>query len=571
MIDEIALRYMKQVGAYILHSEKNELMQAAEVEAESKWTAKEGQLLLATETMFQTHLENSREMRDEFQNLVSQEGANASVGRGQMKVAHSESIRQLGREGQEEIMKNNVSTAEYEKECLQRYEQLVEGLREMNAAERAEVMATDMEEFAKAFELQAERLALEQMAGFSAEDAVKMKFTRILQDLEGNWQREAKEHEGQTEAQLREHYESHIAKVQVQADAALSAKMTADEQSQLNYFQKLTELQAEEVEAMHGMVGEAQTNFVGNFEEVQASMEARRRRVETRRGDLKEDLDHLHTKRVKEVRSRFASTTKAKSDVEKAVMAKFRDMIRSFYTLQRQYHDEVEQLHQGQATALEKSLAEVAEESSELLSYVDDHAKASKLKQERLEREDWQAVLSVESRQQMAQLMPSLVKLWTAMEVPRENVEGFLREASEEIKYSPETMAMFLQYAARLEARLPILKVLTRREQLKNRFEQTRKKSANPSRLFTVDSSTLLKDEQELSNVCMELLQHDTQLKELIPAYEERFQELFMYNGRHYLSVIDTDSAELKQYLHSLVAAAGSPGAAMASPRGMRR
>jgi len=51
----------------------------------------------------------------------------------------------------------------------------------------------------------------------------------------------------------------------------------------------------------------------------------------------------------------------------------------------------------------------------------------------------------------------------------------------------------------------------------------------------------------------MELLQHDTMLKDLIPNYEARFKELFMHNGRHYVGVIDADSSELKTYLTELV------------------
>lgn len=52
----------------------------------------------------------------------------------------------------------------------------------------------------------------------------------------------------------------------------------------------------------------------------------------------------------------------------------------------------------------------------------------------------------------------------------------------------------------------------------------------------------------------MELLQHDTMLKELIPKYEAHFKELFMYNGKHYIEVIDADSRELRSYLAELVA-----------------
>ena len=53
---------------------------------------------------------------------------------------------------------------------------------------------------------------------------------------------------------------------------------------------------------------------------------------------------------------------------------------------------------------------------------------------------------------------------------------------------------MYEEYAARLESRGPILKVLTRREQLKRRFDTTRHKAAVPDRLFTVDAAVLLSE-----------------------------------------------------------------------------
>lgn len=246
-------------------------------------------------------------------------------------------------------------------------------------------------------------------------------------------------------------------------------------------------------------------------------------------------------------------------------MNKYRNVITDFYTLQRQYHDEVQALHQGQAVGLERELAEVADESLSMLSYVKDSAQAARLKHERLEKEDWQNVLAEEAAEQTRSLIPPMEKLWAALEVPHSDIEAFLAKSSEQQTYTPTTLKLYEDYANRLEDRLPILRVLTRREQLKKKFETTRKKAADPSRLFTVDSSQLLSNEQELSGVCMELLQHDTRLKELIPRYEERFQELFMYNGRHYLAVIDADSTELKQYLSELVSVGSQQG--VSSPR----
>jgi len=46
-----------------------------------------------------------------------------------MKTAHQEAIRQLAREGQDEMSKSEISGSEYESECLDRYNELVVGLK----------------------------------------------------------------------------------------------------------------------------------------------------------------------------------------------------------------------------------------------------------------------------------------------------------------------------------------------------------------------------------------------------------------------------------------------------------
>jgi len=521
-----------------------------------KWKAKEGQLLLASEAMHQEHLHFCSELKAQFDRLLAHEGANAQEARSQVKGAHQEALRQLAREGQEEVMNNRASGAEYEKECLERYEQLVEGLNEMNAVERTEVLHSDMEEFRKAFELQAEREMLNSQACEGAEDAVKNKFARILADLEGNWQKEAKEHETTFEQQLREHYEQHLEKVQQQADTAVQARQENDQHSQVFYFTKLAELQAEEVETIHEMTQEMQENFAENFLNVQRSLEARSKHLEAKRQSVKHATQGAHEERLRQLKQRYSILAKAKGEVERAVKAKYRSVSRDYYTLQKQYHEEVEVLHQGEAVALEKELAETAAEAGGLLSYLNDHAQAMRMRRQREATEDWDAVLAEEALEQSGQLVPTLEKLWGAVMADDAARLKFFDKAADCQSYSPETLTLYKEYAERLENRLPIMKILTRREHLKKKFEQIRKKAADPGRLFAVDSSHLLKEEQELSEICMELLQHDTALKDLIPSYEGRFNEMFMFEGRRYLAVIDADSAELKAYLQNLVPAA---------------
>jgi hypothetical protein len=257
------------------------------------------------------------------------------------------------------------------------------------------------------------------------------------------------------------------------------------------------------------------------------------------------------------MRHRFSTLTKAKSDVAAAVKEKYLNVAKDYSGLQKQYHNEVEQLHQGEATSMERDLSEVAEESRDLLVYLDDHAMALRLRQARQEREDWDQVLLEEAREQMSKLMPTLEKLWRALEVETPEVNQFLEYGTEKQVYNAPTLQLFEEYAEKLEARLPIMQVVTNREKLKRTFEQVRQKSADPSRLFTVDSSRLLKEERDLSNVCLQLLQHDTKLKELIPAYEQRFREMFMHNGQRYLEVIEEDSAELMTYLQDVASMEG--------------
>jgi len=71
VMDDIALRFVKQVAQYVLHDDKNELLEAWAVEAETKFSAKEGQLLLATEAMQREHLTFASELKDQFEMILT--------------------------------------------------------------------------------------------------------------------------------------------------------------------------------------------------------------------------------------------------------------------------------------------------------------------------------------------------------------------------------------------------------------------------------------------------------------------------------------------------------------------
>ena len=162
LLDEITLRFVKQVGSYALSGhEENELLAAGEREAEARWQAKEGQLLLACEAMQKEHLTYASELKEQFEQLLVEQEQGNQASRARMKTAHHEAIRQITRNSQEEAMQRESSAGEYEAECLVRYQELVQGLKEMNQTEEMEVLAGDMEEFSSAFELQHERGRLE--------------------------------------------------------------------------------------------------------------------------------------------------------------------------------------------------------------------------------------------------------------------------------------------------------------------------------------------------------------------------------------------------------------------------
>ena len=208
----------------------------------------------------------------------------------------------------------------------------------------------------------------------------------------------------------------------------------------------------------------------------------RRRRIEAWRLDGKESIERLNEKRVEEMRGRMRAIARAKAGVEDEVMSQYKEVIRDYHSLERTYHGEVQRLHQGQAVEMEKELWNLAVESQDLLRYVKDHAQAAALKGERYQKEDWDMVMTVEGKEQMRQLLPPLEKLWSAMEVPRNEIEGFLREASSMQSYSSNVLSIYEEYAAKLEARKPILEVLTRREVLKKRFDATRRLASDPER-----------------------------------------------------------------------------------------
>jgi hypothetical protein len=137
-------------------------------------------------------------------------------------------------------------------------------------------------------------------------------------------------------------------------------------------------------------------------------------------------------------------------------------------------------------------------------------------------------------------------ELWSVLESDSADRLHFVMNAEAAMSYSPERITVYQQEISRLTDQLPLMETITRREFIKYRLNELKGTAARGSR-----------EDKQKTEFVRELKRLNEQLMKALPAYEKKHASMFMFKGKQYLEVMQSDE---------LVEAVSAPPA-----RGQRR
>jgi len=107
----------------------------------------------------------------------------------------------------------------------------------------------------------------------------------------------------------------------------------------------------------------------------------------------------------------------------------------------------------------------------------------------------------------------------------------FVMDAEASAAYTPEMVGVYQREISRLTDQLPLMETITRREFIKYRLNE----------LKGAPSARGSREDKQKTEFVRELKRLNEQLMKALPAYEKKHGSMFLFKGKQYLEVMQSD------------------------------
>jgi hypothetical protein len=150
--------------------------------------------------------------------------------------------------------------------------------------------------------------------------------------------------------------------------------------------------------------------------------------------------------------------------------------------------------------------------------------------------ESIQAQIEADQRQGQTMLVglrKRIQELWAVLESDAADRLHFVMDAEASAAYTPEMIGVYQREINRLTDQLPLMETITRREFIKYRLNE----------LKGAPSGRGSREDKQKNEFVRELKRLNEQLSKALPAYEKKHGSMFLFKGKQYLEVMQSDEA----------------------------
>jgi hypothetical protein len=130
-------------------------------------------------------------------------------------------------------------------------------------------------------------------------------------------------------------------------------------------------------------------------------------------------------------------------------------------------------------------------------------------------------------------LRKRIQELWAVLESDAGDRLHFVMEAEAAAAYTPEMIESYKREINRLTDQLPLMETITRREFIKYRLNELKSAPVNRGS----------REDKQKTEFLRELNRLNEQLSKALPAYEKKHGSMFLFKGKQYLEVMQSDAA----------------------------
>eukprot|EP00792_Barthelona_sp_PAP020_P007912 TRINITY_DN3181_c0_g2_i3.p1 TRINITY_DN3181_c0_g2~~TRINITY_DN3181_c0_g2_i3.p1 ORF type:complete len:2131 (+),score=921.67 TRINITY_DN3181_c0_g2_i3:40-6432(+) len=191
-------------------------------------------------------------------------------------------------------------------------------------------------------------------------------------------------------------------------------------------------------------------------------------------------------------------------------------------------------------TQLEEERIMVESERKNLLE------KLNSSNEEKFRQQQQQKDVQVQNAKNFSKLKNQIERLWETLETAADDKYNFKAKAETTFEPSDETLKLYEEERIRLEAQIPVVELITKREFIKYKLSEFLKTSTDPSRLYG-NSATLQKEESQRRELQEHLYSLTQELAEKLPEYEKLHETPFLFKGQRYYDLMRNDVQKLER------------------------
>ena len=346
---------------------------------------------------------------------------------------------------------------QFEKELQGHYSILAQSLRQelKDAAESEMVRAVNS--LSDHATLEDAKVRFAQEAVRQAEEAAMERFTKLLADAQERWNAVESGRRSQMESTIKAQHAMVVDDLQSQLSAALELKDDADsewrrqaEAMNERHLVKIKQFEAK----MRRIYDERLTEHVERTEAQIRSYEEALLRKGAEVAEMKAVLE-------RRVRRAKLATHAWRADYARSVDGKYRAILQ---TCEERYLEEIQRLCQELAEELEKSAVTLYVHENQAREWQRQRASEAKSYSDRRAALDREEELKRNGNEELRVLKETLAKLWEGIDANAVDCVPFLVEVMQVCEYNPRLLSLFKSETAKIAARLPLVKMATRRE-----------------------------------------------------------------------------------------------------------
>ena len=161
------------------------------------------------------------------------------------------------------------------------------------------------------------------------------------------------------------------------------------------------------------------------------------------------------------------------------------------------------------------------------------------------QKEQVEALHLEEGQRSLEDVRATLFKLWAAVEASADEKSGFLQRVFTTANFTDAVLKLCNSERLKLGTKLPLMQSITRREFVKYRLKVIHRFSQDPAKRQEFAEGTEGARARDL--LMAELRVLNNRLRKGLQAYEDKFQEKFMFRGIWYLESMQTDSGKMPE------------------------